>query len=71
MQFECEKLWYEDDNESYVKLLIFEVGVEATFVLDITHHDTEDLADGRLREHWHLSVLPKMGERMPFEHDSY
>ena len=49
MQFECEKLWYEDDNESYVKLLIFEVGAERTFVLDITHHDTEDLADKRLR----------------------
>ena len=51
MQFECEKLWCEDDNDAYAKLLIFEVGAEATFVLDITHHDTEDLADKRLRKH--------------------
>ena len=71
MQFECEKLWYGDDNEAYVKLLIFEVEAEGTFVLDITHHDTEELADERLREHWHLSALPKMGERMPFEHEGH
>ena len=70
MQYECEKLALEDDGDPPIKLLIFEVGADGlSTVLDITHHNTEELADAWLRENWGVSAPPKLACRLRFEHD--
>jgi hypothetical protein len=65
--FECEKLAAEEDGRSYIKLIIYIVDEDSTSVWDITHHDTEQVADDLLAKHWKIPVPSPIGTRYKFE----
>lgn len=71
-KFVCEKYWIEDEDDQYCKLIVFECDADGTLsVLDITHHNSETLADDWLKAQWKILSPPKIGERLEFEANGY
>ena len=68
-EYVCEKHHIKDDGDEYVKLIIFERVDNVLEVTDITHHNSETLADEWLKAEWSISIPPKFGERLEFESD--
>lgn len=69
MRYTCEKIWSEGD-QGFVKVIICELGTDSSStVSDITHHDSEALADQWLNDQWGIALPPQMDVQMVFEHD--
>jgi hypothetical protein len=63
----CEKEWLRCDVADFVRVTVYEVGSNGKFVIDITHHDSEALADEWLVKEWNIKQAGKFGEQFLFE----
>jgi hypothetical protein len=63
----CEKEWICGDGPDFVRVTVYEVEASGKSVTDITHHDSEALADDWLVKEWELNEVPKIGEQLNFK----
>jgi hypothetical protein len=68
-KFVCEKEWVRGDGPDYIRVTIYEVELGGKSVADITHHDSEDLANEWLADEWAIKTAPEIGEQLEFESD--
>jgi hypothetical protein len=71
----CQKYFLDEPENPYWRIVICEADLIAIApkswrVCDITHHDSEALADKWLHDQWGISIPPERGVAAEFVWDS-